>query len=200
LAGTSFDRRQFVYAGPTQAIGKLQADLRSKTAASSRTLALGVQLGALDHDAPAAKSVRAAVEQSGIVLFSAPKVEIVSPIDGAKFILAPDAARDWLVDTLLSQPCDDHAVRASLPDRLTIRPLCDVEPSIVEALGSSTTRGPECYSAAQAGAGSEIAIIGMSCRVPGAEGLDAFWELLENGLDMHQTVSASFLTVHRPSN
>lgn len=38
---------------------------------------------------------------------------------------------------------------------------------------------------------SGIAIVGMSCRMPnGATDTDKFWELLENGLDVHQKIPA----------
>jgi hypothetical protein len=35
-----------------------------------------------------------------------------------------------------------------------------------------------------------IAIVGMACRFPGAEGLDEFWELLESGRSMHEHMPA----------
>jgi hypothetical protein len=122
-------------------------------------------------------------------LFSSPKVHIVSPVDGTRFTLDPQAARSWLIDTVLSLKCDDHAVRSSLPATLTLLPLCSVDRSFVDTIGVSVVDGPGRYSAAGAGAGTEIAIVGMSCRVPGAESLEAFWDLLEKGLDMHRTVS-----------
>jgi len=38
-------------------------------------------------------------------------------------------------------------------------------------------------------ADSPIAIVGMACRFPGgADDLDSFWELLENGRDVHRTI------------
>ncbi|KAL4959540.1 type I polyketide synthase [Aspergillus stella-maris] len=38
----------------------------------------------------------------------------------------------------------------------------------------------------------KIAIVGMSCRLPGgADDLERFWELLEDGRDVHQTVPAN---------
>jgi hypothetical protein len=38
---------------------------------------------------------------------------------------------------------------------------------------------------------SKIAIVGMSCRLPGgATNTDKFWELLENGLDVHRKIPA----------
>ncbi|KAL4861374.1 hypothetical protein BDV12DRAFT_208059 [Aspergillus spectabilis] len=38
---------------------------------------------------------------------------------------------------------------------------------------------------------SKIAVVGMSCRLPGAEDIQQFWELLEAGRDVHQTVPAN---------
>src|SRR4051794_6539205 len=37
--------------------------------------------------------------------------------------------------------------------------------------------------AAQANRSEPIAIVGMGCRVPGADGPDAFWQLLSEGRD-----------------
>lgn len=48
--------------------------------------------------------------------------------------------------------------------------------------GSSGPRGPSQ---------SKIAIVGMSCRMPGgATDTDKFWELLESGLDVHRKIPA----------
>ena len=36
---------------------------------------------------------------------------------------------------------------------------------------------------------SKLAIVGMSCRMPGgATNTEKFWELLENGMDVHRTI------------
>lgn len=49
-------------------------------------------------------------------------------------------------------------------------------------LPSSKPRGP---------AQSKIAIVGMACRLPGgATDTEKFWELLENGLDVHRKIPA----------
>ncbi|HWI18784.1 MAG TPA: beta-ketoacyl synthase N-terminal-like domain-containing protein, partial [Vicinamibacterales bacterium] len=45
--------------------------------------------------------------------------------------------------------------------------------------------------AAQAGRSEPIAIVGMGCRVPGADGPDAFWELLAEGRDAISEVPRS---------
>lgn len=37
---------------------------------------------------------------------------------------------------------------------------------------------------------SSIAIIGMSCRMPGATDTEAFWKVLEDGLDVHRRIPA----------
>ncbi|KAL3459999.1 hypothetical protein BJX64DRAFT_278756 [Aspergillus heterothallicus] len=39
--------------------------------------------------------------------------------------------------------------------------------------------------------GNKIAVVGMSCRLPGAEDVQQFWELLDAGRDMHRTVPAN---------
>ncbi|HEX7182276.1 MAG TPA: SDR family NAD(P)-dependent oxidoreductase [Thermoanaerobaculia bacterium] len=41
------------------------------------------------------------------------------------------------------------------------------------------------------GAVEPVAIVGMACRLPGADGLDAFWRLLEEGVDAISEVPAS---------
>lgn len=46
-------------------------------------------------------------------------------------------------------------------------------------------------------AGCNIAIVGMSGRFPDAANLDAFWKLLESGLDVHREVSTNY-TVRLP--
>lgn len=51
------------------------------------------------------------------------------------------------------------------------------------------TAGPTSLSAVKGTPATEIAIVGMSCRVPGAESNEEFWNLLEAGLDMCQRVS-----------
>ena len=38
-----------------------------------------------------------------------------------------------------------------------------------------------------------IAVVGMSCRTPGAQNVDELWELLMEGRDMHRQVTASTL-------
>lgn len=45
-------------------------------------------------------------------------------------------------------------------------------------------RGPSDHKHAK------IAIVGMSCRMPGADGTEAFWEVLNEGLDMHRKIPA----------
>lgn len=42
---------------------------------------------------------------------------------------------------------------------------------------------------------SKIAIVGMSCRMPGADDTEAFWEVLNQGLDMHRKVPADRFNV-----
>lgn len=40
------------------------------------------------------------------------------------------------------------------------------------------------------GDSDDIAIIGMSCRLPGSDSLEEFWEVLEQGRDLHTKVTA----------
>jgi myxalamid-type polyketide synthase MxaE and MxaD len=55
------------------------------------------------------------------------------------------------------------------------------------AAGSGAATG----TANGAGEGEPIAIVGMGCRYPGADGLDAFWDLLRHGRDAVTEVPAS---------
>lgn len=41
----------------------------------------------------------------------------------------------------------------------------------------------------------DIAVIGMSCRLPGSGDLDEFWKVLETGSDMHTKVGEKWRTV-----
>ena len=45
--------------------------------------------------------------------------------------------------------------------------------------------------------GEDIAIIGMSCRFPGAENVDQFWENLLNGVDSVREIPADRWDIER---
>lgn len=56
---------------------------------------------------------------------------------------------------------------------------------ILPWISKSTATGSQPRGSAQ----SKIAIVGMSCRMPGgATDTEKFWELLENGLDVHREI------------
>lgn len=59
-------------------------------------------------------------------------------------------------------------------------------------LNDWTTKSPDTPSKGPRGpAQSKIAIVGMSCRLPGgATDTEKFWELLEQGLDVHRKIPA----------
>lgn len=59
-------------------------------------------------------------------------------------------------------------------------------------LNDWTTKGPDMAPKGPRGpAQSKIAIVGMSCRLPGgATDTEKFWELLEQGLDVHRKIPA----------
>jgi len=42
----------------------------------------------------------------------------------------------------------------------------------------------------------DVAVIGMAVRLPGANDLEAFWEILEKGVDMHSKVKNFILPTH----
>ncbi|KAB8262554.1 hypothetical protein BDV32DRAFT_147475 [Aspergillus pseudonomiae] len=62
----------------------------------------------------------------------------------------------------------------------------------VECLKATATQGPaaEALPASSGIEASKIAIIGFSGRFPEADGLTEFWELLQQGLDVHKPIPA----------
>ncbi|KAI8623041.1 putative polyketide synthase [Xylariaceae sp. FL1651] len=59
-------------------------------------------------------------------------------------------------------------------------------PWIEDVAGNNTLKGP---SGPRGSAQSKIAIVGMSCRMPGgATDTESFWKLLESGLDVHRKI------------
>ncbi|OGM43340.1 putative polyketide synthase [Aspergillus bombycis] len=62
----------------------------------------------------------------------------------------------------------------------------------VECLKVTATQGPEAETLPDSpgNESSKIAIIGFSGRFPEADGLDEFWELLQQGLDVHKPIPA----------
>ncbi|KAK0552225.1 polyketide synthetase [Tilletia horrida] len=60
----------------------------------------------------------------------------------------------------------------------------EVEPlDALHPLLAEPTSRPNTLSAIRGTPAGEIAIVGMSCQVPGAEGIEQFWNALESGLD-----------------
>ncbi|MBO0517578.1 beta-ketoacyl [acyl carrier protein] synthase domain-containing protein, partial [Streptomyces beijiangensis] len=57
-----------------------------------------------------------------------------------------------------------------------------------DALPTTPPPAPAPAPAAEIGAAEPIAIVGMGCRLPGANGLDAYWELLSSGVDATDNV------------
>ena len=60
----------------------------------------------------------------------------------------------------------------------------DVSDASGEAASVDARKGDAISgNAALAGSGEPVAIVGMACRFPQADGLDAFWDLLDNGVN-----------------
>lgn len=82
--------------------------------------------------------------------------------------------------------------RVSLPvhDLLaSLRKHSDFDATVEEIVPWVYETGPENEKGARGPLQSKIAIVGMSCRMPsGATDTEKFWELLENGLDVHQKI------------
>ena len=53
-------------------------------------------------------------------------------------------------------------------------------------------------AASERGASEPIAVIGMGCRLPGADSPDAYWQLLRDGVDAVADVPRSEETMLRP--
>jgi len=69
----------------------------------------------------------------------------------------------------------DHPTISQLARYLTVTEQSDAAP--VRAIGIRTDRGRA------AGSDEAIAVVGLGCRLPGAEGPEGFWELLAAGTD-----------------
>jgi phthiocerol/phenolphthiocerol synthesis type-I polyketide synthase C len=77
-----------------------------------------------------------------------------------------------------------HALATYLAEEKSSSTVDSEQPTVTPspALSAGPPRHP-VTRAERRSTPSPIAIIGMACRFPGAEGLDAFWELLVNGRD-----------------
>lgn len=82
---------------------------------------------------------------------------------GGKYAVAPTMAFDYPSVTKLTQ----HLMG-----------LIDSVPAAEETAPAQTTSS----------GGESIAIVGLGCRFPGADGIDAYWELLQNGVDATREV------------
>ena len=90
--------------------------------------------------------------------------------------------------------CQILVFRHSLPIRdLTsaLEKLSDFEASSEEMIPLVHEKPPSDDAGPRGPLQSRIAIVGMSCRMPGgATDTEKFWELLENGLDVHRKIPA----------
>lgn len=121
-------------------------------------------------------------------------VAIVDPCTGAPVDLHMHddvtIAQDLLLNLISRTDIDDASCVQALP-ALDIRHILNLHPSPHDApvpLPPHIPRlsTPPVYSATRDS--SSIAIVGISCRLPGAESLDQFWQNLCDGLDTHQVV------------
>lgn len=94
--------------------------------------------------------------------------------------------------------CEIFVFRASLPVHDLIAtlkkelPYCDASTlELIPWIHDKSKAAPEEASGPQGSAQSKIAIVGMSCRMPGgATDTEKFWQLLESGLDVHRKIPA----------
>ncbi|KAK6068450.1 beta-ketoacyl synthase domain-containing protein [Seiridium cupressi] len=117
-------------------------------------------------------------------------------------IMTKEIQWDTVVESVLAQvhttSCSDIQVlvfRKSLPIYDLLTAFSTKQPGLeVSTLELIPTVAASLNNAADISGGSsksKIAIVGMSCRMPGgATDTESFWDLLEKGLDVHRTIPA----------
>ncbi len=63
-----------------------------------------------------------------------------------------------------------------------------LRPILVRNIAGTTSNDQVFHLFEHRRASEDIAIVGLSGRFPGAESLNEFWQVLENGLDLHKEV------------
>ena len=71
-----------------------------------------------------------------------------------------------------------------------LSPTLAFEYPTIDLLAHFLAGGHNVQDADQRGAGEPVAIVGMACRFPGADNVDAFWDVLTNGRDAITEVPA----------
>lgn len=71
-----------------------------------------------------------------------------------------------------------------------------LESSGVEVTETKEVEIPLMMDGQVVGESDDIAIIGMSCRLPGSDGLEEFWEVLEQGRDLHTRVICPIIEIN----
>lgn len=70
-----------------------------------------------------------------------------------------------------------------------------LESSGVEVTETKEVEVPQVVDGHILGESDDIAVVGMSCRLPGSDSLEEFWEVLEQGRDLHTKVIAPILDI-----
>lgn len=70
-----------------------------------------------------------------------------------------------------------------------------LESSGVEVTETKEVEVPLVVDGHILGESDDIAVVGMSCRLPGSDSLEEFWEVLEQGRDLHTKVIAPILDI-----
>lgn len=70
-----------------------------------------------------------------------------------------------------------------------------LESSGVEVVETKEVEVPLVVDGHILGESDDIAVVGMSCRLPGSDSLEEFWEVLEQGRDLHTKVIAPILDI-----
>ncbi|KAL3440360.1 hypothetical protein BJX65DRAFT_314881 [Aspergillus insuetus] len=132
---------------------------------------------------------------------------VYSNVNGKQFPEGPIG--DTLIESILLQRCDWYSTMSAALARLTSEGATVVQFGLVECVPASLLRRarasvqrvtsipgqhlsnsaiPATFVRVGVAASEPIAIIGMACKVPGADSLDKFWDLMMNGISMCTTM------------
>lgn len=98
---------------------------------------------------------------------------------------------DWslILENLTSFSKDMDVVLSVIgPTNATISVERALRPTVVCNMAGTRLNDKDFHPFEHRSASQDIAIIGMSGRFPEAESLNEFWQVLENGLDLHKEV------------
>ncbi|KAL3493898.1 hypothetical protein BJX62DRAFT_234754 [Aspergillus germanicus] len=117
---------------------------------------------------------------------------VYSNVNGKPFPEGPTG--DTLIESILLHRCNWYSTMSAAFAGLTSEDASVVQFGLVECVPASLLRRARAsvqrvtIDRAGKAASELIAIIGMACKVPGADSLDEFWDLMMKGISMCTTV------------